>query len=170
MSTNAFLLILGPFLFQMADKIVATSRKSRGKQCSVYGCFNFAFLQNGVSSGIHFFHVPKAVLSDKKQKDRWCNLIKRQDGRDGFSMNNHTVICDKHFKKEDINISMGTKRWSLKPGSEPSIFDWSCQESRRKSPRKRLLFTPSDAVTVDSETEGQHVYFCEPLLEQEVNY
>ena len=47
MNTNAFLLILGPFLFQMADKIVATSI------CSVYGCFNFAFLQNGVSSGIH---------------------------------------------------------------------------------------------------------------------
>ena len=65
---------------------------------------------------------------------------------------------------------MGTKRWSLKPGSEPSIFDWSCQESRRKSPRKRLLFTPSDAVTVDSETQGEHVYFREPLLEQEVNY
>ena len=169
MCTNAFLLILGPFPVQMADKIVATSRKSRGKQCSVYGFFNFAYLENGVPSGIHFIHMPITVLhvSDKKQKSRWLNLIKRQDGRDEFSMNNHTVICDnKHFKKEDITISKGTKRWSLKPVSEPSLFDLSCQESRIKSPRKRLLFT----VTVDSETGGEHVYCCEQLLQQEVNY
>ena len=69
MCTSAFLLILGPFLFQMADTIVATSRKSGGKQCSIYGCVNFAILQNGVPSGIHMFRVPKAVLSDKKQKE-----------------------------------------------------------------------------------------------------
>lgn len=60
-------------------------KKSRGKQCSVYGCFNFAFLQNGIPSGLHFFRIPKAVLADKKQKDRWCTLIKR-DGMDGFSI------------------------------------------------------------------------------------
>lgn len=70
---------------------VSTGKKSRGKQCSVYRCFNFAFLQNGIPSGLHFFRIPKAVLADKKQKDRWCTLIKRRDGMDGFSMN--SIYC-----------------------------------------------------------------------------
>ncbi|CAC5411031.1 unnamed protein product [Mytilus coruscus] len=71
---------------------------STGKQCSVYGCFNFAFLQNGIPSGLHFFRIPKAVLADKKQKDRWCTLIRRRDRRDGFSMNSNT-ICQDTLKK-----------------------------------------------------------------------
>jgi len=117
---------------------VPTAKKSRGKQCSVYGCFNFAFLQNGTPSGLHFFHIPKAVLNDKKQKDRWCSQIKRHDGRDGFSMNNNTVICQEHFRKEDITVSLVTKKWTLNQGVEPTIFDWSSKKKYVKISKKEV--------------------------------
>ncbi|VDH96993.1 Hypothetical predicted protein [Mytilus galloprovincialis] len=99
----------------------SVTKRSRGKQCSVYGCFNFAFLQNGVPSGIHLFHIQKAALSDKHKRDRWCSLIKRHDGRDGFSLNDNTVVCQNHFRSEDITISLARKKWSLKPGVEPTL-------------------------------------------------
>lgn len=149
--------------FQMEEKI--SNRKSKGKQCAVYGCFNFAFLKDGSPSGIHFFQIPKAVLTDKRKKERWCSLIKRQDGRDGFSLNNYTVVCESHFKKEDISISLCTKRWTLKQGCEPSIFNWSSEKSARKSPRKRLpLPSATNKLTLgDENSESAYMYECEPL-------
>ena len=111
--------------------------KSRGKQCCVYGCYNYSLLSDGTTSGIHFFRIPKSVLADKRKKERWCNLIKRQDGKDGFSLNNHTVICEKHFTKDQINISLVTKRWTLKPDNQPCEFQWNKEKNTRKSPNKR---------------------------------
>lgn len=150
----------------------SVTKRSRGKQCSVYGCFNFAFLQNGVPSGIHLFHIPKAVLSDKHKRDRWCSLIKRHDGRDGFSLNNNTVVCQNHFRSEDITISLARKRWSLKPDVEPTVFDWANLKSKRKSPKKRLpfeLMTPTNTDSGDDhDVQSETLYWCEPIKDDEV--
>lgn len=34
-------------------------------------------------------------------KNVWCNLMKRQDGKDGFIVNQYTRLCDLHFKEGD---------------------------------------------------------------------
>ncbi|XP_033730955.1 uncharacterized protein LOC117320435 [Pecten maximus] len=127
--------------------------KSKGKQCCVYGCDNFAFKKDGTSTEIHFFQVPKKVLEDRKLKLRWCSLIKRQDGKDGFYMNLNTVICSDHFKKEQISIALVSKKWTLKPDQEPKVFPWITIDTPRKCPLKRstTMRLPLESVVDDSE-------------------
>lgn len=87
-------------------------RKSRGKQCAVFDCYSFEYERDKTRSKTHFFKFP----TKGSKKARWCNLIKRQDGRDGFFVNNNTRICERHFKKEDIQRSLGGVRCRLKEG------------------------------------------------------
>ena len=41
--------------------------------------------------------------------------MQRKDGKDGFKVGQSTVICEKHFKKEDISRGFGGMV-RLKPG------------------------------------------------------
>ena len=55
------------------------SRRSSGKQCAIYGCFNRSYIiENGQRkpSGLSFFYFPK----NKAEKSMWCDLIKCKDG------------------------------------------------------------------------------------------
>ena len=88
-----------------------TVSKSRGKYCAASDCNNSYYDLNGHRTSYHFFHFPKKSL----QRNRWCNLIKRWDGKDGFSVTSSTVVCSEHFKKEDIIRKLGG-RWDLKKG------------------------------------------------------
>lgn len=74
-------------------------------------------------------------------------------------MNNSTVICQEHFRKEDITVSLVTKKWTL-------IIDWSSKKSMRKYPRKRLAFTspPVKVAKLDTiDDESEYIYTCTPL-------
>ncbi|KAH3838261.1 hypothetical protein DPMN_111669 [Dreissena polymorpha] len=51
-----------------------------------------------------------------------------------------TVICHEHFQESDIKIALTSKRWSLRPGVEPSVLNWS-KVSERKPPKNRLALT-----------------------------
>ena len=124
------------------DQGVFKTKISRGKECCAARCSNKEYLEDGSKSSLHFFHIPKDVLENRKSKDIWCNLIKRRDGKDNFKMSASTVICSQHFLKEDIKISMGTKRWSLKVGVRPSVFEWTKVSSCRKPPMVRNPLQP----------------------------
>ena len=100
---------------------------SRGKQCSVFDCFNRGYnKENEFDTRLHFFKVPKRVLDNKNLRDRWCSLIKRQDGRDKFSLAT-VMVCSEHFLGPgiDINVSEKSGQWSLKPNVEPSVCSWT---------------------------------------------
>lgn len=88
-----------------------SSSKKKGKQCVVFGCSNTFYGPNGLPSSLHFFKFPK----DTNRRRRWYNVIKRQHGKDGFFVTNSTVVCSKHFRKEDIRKTL-TGRWELVSG------------------------------------------------------
>ena len=74
---------------------------------------------------IHMAIVQGIISFDFRRKlserNRWCNLIKRQHGKDDFSVNSSTVVCSDHFEKEDIISKLGG-RWDLKKGK--FCFHW----------------------------------------------
>jgi len=89
----------------------AASTKRKGKQCAAFGCLNAVYAADGSPTHFHFFHIPR----DAKQRSQWCNRIKRQHGKDGVFVTNSTVVCSKHFRKEDVLNSL-TRRRILVPG------------------------------------------------------
>ena len=91
----------------MAENVVSGSSngikarkliKSLGRQCVAYGCYQTFYKPDGSKSGIHFFKFPQK----NPQKNRWCSLIKRQDGKDDFKVSNNTFICQLHFKANHL--------------------------------------------------------------------
>ena len=89
----------------------SAQRKKRscdGKECAAACCNSTFCKKNGK-------HISKFPLKNP-ERNRWCNLIKRQHGRDGFTVNNETVIYDQHFRPEDIHRSVGGTRKRLHRG------------------------------------------------------
>jgi len=95
----------------------AASTKRKGKQCSSFGCSNSVYGAEGSLTHFHFFHIPR----DAKQRRRWCNRIKRQHGKNGFFVTNSTVVCSKHFRKEDARNSLTGHRFLV-----PSLLFGIC--------------------------------------------
>ena len=81
-------------------------RRSRGKECRAAECNSYEYNSDGSVSGLRFFKFP----TENPTKARWCNLTKRQHGRDGFRVSENTVICEKHFRKHEIiKVAGGVK-------------------------------------------------------------
>lgn len=85
--------------------------KRRGKYCAAYGCNSRAYNVNGIHISYHFFEFPK----DVHQTNRWCTVIKRRHGHDGFLVSTSTVLCHEHFWTEDISKKL-SGRWDLRKG------------------------------------------------------
>jgi len=65
---------------------MAKRKLSQGIQCASFGCNSREYSINSSQrerTGISFFSFP---LEDKKLVGSWCNLIKRHNNRDGFSV------------------------------------------------------------------------------------
>ena len=86
----------------------AASTKRKGKQCAAFGCSNAVY--GADDSPTHFI---SSLSRDAKQ---------RQHGKDGFFVTNSTVVCCKHFRKEDLCLS-----------AEPSQFSWTVDGVRVKN-------------------------------------
>ncbi|XP_031553339.1 uncharacterized protein LOC116290449, partial [Actinia tenebrosa] len=114
------------------EEASSDSLKRRGKHCAAFGCTNSFYGADGRPTGYHFFRFPM----DIQRRNRWCNLIKRMHGKDGFFVTNSTYICSEHFREEQIDKKL-SGRWDLKKGAEPSKFSWTEQKMQRKPPAKR---------------------------------
>lgn len=89
----------------------SASSSSKGKEGPAFACSNTFYGPNRSRTTYHFFKF----LKDISGRKRWCNLVKRQHGKDVFFVTNSTVICSDHFKTEDIKKTL-TGRWDLVKG------------------------------------------------------
>ena len=116
-------------------------KRSLGRQCAAYGCYNTFYNTDGNPSGLHFFRFPQK----NPDKLRWCNFIKRIDGMDGFKVTNSTVLCEKHFTDADMKRNPG--HWRLVSGAVPSLnlpsssITTKKRISSRKPPASRSVQT-----------------------------
>lgn len=88
------------------------AKTSLGKECVSAECGSREYYSDGTRTNIHFFKFP----SKNPVRNVWCNLVKRQHGRDGFKVTENTVICDRHFTVNDIYRPPGGTRSRLKQG------------------------------------------------------
>ena len=122
----------------MAESAGKKKKKSLGRQCAAYGCYNTFYKTDGTPSGLHFFRFPQK----NPEKSRWCNLIKRVDGLDGFKVTTSTFLCEKHFS--DVDIKRNPNKRRLVSGAKPSLNLYSssvatAQTKPRKPPLCRSL-------------------------------
>ena len=71
---------------------MANKAQSQGKQCAVMHCFSREYMIiNGehVSTNLKLFSFP---MKDRARINQWCNLIKRRNDKDGFTVSKHTKI------------------------------------------------------------------------------
>ena len=142
---------------------VRRKQLSFGIECASYGCSERSYvLVNGERkpSGTNFFKFPV----EKNEKNVWCNLIKRHDGKDGFNVRSSTRVCMKHFPSESTYRPPGGTRRRLLKGARPTLHTWnnfgSEVEARRKapairlSPRKRCRVSYSEPVNFEIERKG----------------
>ena len=94
---------------------IKKKKKSRGRECAAYGCSNTFYCADGERTENHFFKFPLK----NPEKLQWCNLIKRQDGKDNFKVTNETYLCQAHFKDSDIRKNLNT--WRLNKGALPTL-------------------------------------------------
>ena len=126
-----------------SGKPVKKKKTSRGLECAAYGCCSTFYNKDGSRSDWHFFKFPQK----NPDKRRWCNLIKRQDGKDGFKVNANTYLCQTHF--EDDHIRRNPNTWRLNKGAAPSLLLYESFERdsyTRKLPAKRS-FSDSERPT-----------------------
>ena len=80
-----------------------------------------------------------AFPKDLKLRKQWLHAIRR----DRFKPTKHSRVCYKHFKQADYceqswaSKEAGIKHHNkLKPGSVPSVFQWSSDQSKVLSSRQ----------------------------------
>ena len=115
-------------------KPLKKKKTSRWVECAAYGCCSTFYNIDGSRSDWHFFKFPQT----NPDKSRWCNLIKRQDGKDGFKVNANTYLCQKHF--EDDCVRRNPNTWRLNKGAAPSLLlhqSFEKDNYTRKLPAKR---------------------------------
>ena len=128
------------------------SRFTKGKECAAFGCSSRSYdLIEGekVLTSNVFFLFPKepAVVKD------WCNLIKRQNNKDGFKVGKYTCICSKHFLPSDVRKAPGGTRHSLVKGARPVLHAWNdFKVKERKPPTVRTAQTHVTVVTPKTTT------------------
>ena len=126
----------------MAENVVGSL--SLGRQCAAYGCFEYLYkIENGarVATGNKFFSFPKSLT----EINVWCNLIKRQNGKDGFKVTSATRICSKHFPSSEIYKPPGGTKCRLLANARPTLHTWNDFQGGktrkaptvRSSPRKK---------------------------------
>jgi hypothetical protein len=127
-------------------------RGGRGTCCCIPGCGSAFYDKYKNKTNIGLFKIP----SDKSMRTKWMSFIsryRRRGGADNFKVTNATVVCEFHFKLDEIRVSKGIGRKTLVCGSVPSVFkitERSQQINSRKSPAKRLFVETFD----DEENTG----------------
>ena len=147
---------------------------SLGKECAAYNCSSRSFyIQNNERkpTGNNFFRFPKEKFEIKD----WCNLIKRQDGKDGFKVTKSTVVCSKHFLPSNINKPFGGTRHSLKKGSRPILHDWNnfgsnLMQARKQPALRSIINTTAAKKRKNFVDENKENNYSKILTPDNINY
>ena len=133
-------------ILDKGQDISKKKKRSFGRQCAAYGCYSYFYNSDGSQTGLHFFAFPKS----NPEKRRWCSLIKRIDGMDGFKVSSSTFLCEKHFTSADIKRN--PNHWRLVPGAVPSlnlvagtVTSTGVKCKARKPPSARFEIFPSSS-------------------------
>ena len=110
-------------------------KRSQGKECSFFGCSNRMYDANGKKTRFRFFTFPK----DEKLRRIWENRVARKSGNDGFRITKATVVCNVHFRTDDILRVPGGSRLDLRKGAVPLKWNERPKEKEKKrtAPRQR---------------------------------
>ena len=87
-------------------------------------------------------------------------MYRRKGAGDNFSPYDESkkyFVYEHHFKANEIRVSLGIGRKSLKPGAIASIFNFKnpSKIKPRKSPKKRCLPAPNESTSNDSYAEEE---------------
>ena len=123
------------------EKAKPTQKKrkpSLGKQCAAWGCNNKGLKEEEgerISSVLTFFTFPEKT----ERINYWCSRIKRINGKDNFKVTKATVLCEKHFRLEDIHRPPGGTRKRLKDKGSviPYLTEEEALEASSSNPKKR---------------------------------
>ena len=128
------------------------NRLSLGRECAAYGCFSHnCIVKDGkrALSRLSFF----TFLKDAAAKGSWCNLIRRQEGKDNFVTSNKR-LCELHFNPDNIHRAPGGAKKKLKDGAKPVRHAWNDFGGLRKI-WKPLTYRPSPRKQANYSSE-QH--------------
>ena len=119
------------------EKPKGKHKPSLGRQCAAYGCDNRTFKEeegNRVTSKISFFKFP----DDANRVKFWCSRIERVNGKDNFKVTKTTVLCEKHFRPEDIYRAPGgtKKRLSNRETVIPYFTEEEALKASSTNPNK----------------------------------
>lgn len=103
------------------------------QNCCVPHCTKKLYRDGGNKISFHKFPRELTV------KREWIRAIRRDVGRD-FTINEHTRVCSRHFKKEDFVRTLAGRRM-LSDTAVPSVFSWKTISSpkKRKQPKDRSM-------------------------------
>ncbi|XP_065675735.1 uncharacterized protein LOC136091943 [Hydra vulgaris] len=107
------------------------------------------------NSRIGFFKIPKNAA----RRNKWAKIIsqfRRKGGNDNFVIKDTTLVCELHFKNEDIQFLSNIGRKSLKKEAFPSIFEFKKQVDvqKRCSPKKRKFIKNFDIKNVSKNEDN----------------
>ena len=124
---------------------MAKKAQSQGKQCAAMHCFYREYIIiNGerVSTSLNFFSFP---IKDRARINQWCNLIKRGNNKDGFTVSKHTQICEKQFEDKCIYRPPGWKKSRLvcDPGiNGENVILYQNQENKETGRGRKQSLAP----------------------------
>ena len=95
-----------------------------GVYCCVPMCGSATYDQNKERTGIGLFTFPK----DPEMRRKWKSSIgryRRKGGADSFQVKDTAVVCEFHFRPEEIKVSLGIGRKTLIKDAVPSVFTFA---------------------------------------------
>ncbi|XP_060569442.1 uncharacterized protein LOC132727870 [Ruditapes philippinarum] len=138
----------------MADLISPSVLNLQGKS-HFHCCVPLCYSDSRYDNTIHFHKIPK----DVSLKKEWIVKIRRDEG-EYFKINRTTVVCSKHFTREDYR-SWTPVRKCLKKTAVPSVFDWSSNRPARRTLKRKILSDESPTI------DGSHTMAADGQMELE---
>ncbi|XP_066936169.1 uncharacterized protein [Clytia hemisphaerica] len=125
-----------------------------GKYCCIPGCKSATADSKGNKTNISLFKIRQDWVAT-------ISKFRRKGGKDNFDINHKNVrICEFHFDSQDIKVSLGIGRKTVKSGAIPTIFEHvkPKEKPKRKSPRKRpppIDYSSESIIETDDDNSAE---------------
>ena len=94
-----------------------------GNYCCVHGCKSAFYNKNRDKTNIPLFSVPER----ESLRREWLNVVKyvhRKGSADSFDVKKpkqKNIVCELHFKDENLTVTLGRGKKKVLPGRVPSL-------------------------------------------------